>query len=525
MGTAKKEEFLKVLGETRKPVSLRFGGDYELGFNLNPVVIQDLGMAVNLAGPTLKEWNIDQLHSRDALRVKGRFVRLHREQGLQTHTELAAIPLRLNKTTLVPAQRICHLDVTCTQISAPEDVFICGNQTLIGTHGITPWVAGLTTTTEQATVRVGLCSNSDEDVWVREGTRYGDLVRSRALEEEDRMPWRVATVDKTPAAAPVKKLTVRQKLDDIIEKLKRADTGPVEEKKRPVTKDKKEECIREEFKIATNKMLRNTPTLETALVRLLLKDWNVISVVGEYGETELLEHPIATADAAPIKCRNQPLNPALEQQLEKQLKDWLDRGVIEPSSSPWSFPLVAAPKKNGKIRWCVDYRKLNAVTIKDTYPLPLIEDNLAKLAESKIFSCLDGAGAFHVIPIREEDKQKTAFATPFGLYHFQEDAVRTHEWTGVVLQAHSVGTSQIAHHNGNTISGRCYSPLSGRVDTLEGNRGCTGSTPPGRSEVAAGQMRSFQGRGRLLGPRGICPGYQTSPRLRQAGQGVAAANY
>ncbi len=64
---------------------------------------------------------------------------------------------------------------------------------------------------------------------------------------------------------------------------------------------------------------------------------------------------------------------------------------------------------------CVGYRKLNAVTIKDTYPLPLIEHNLAKLADSKIFSRLDGAGTFHVIPIQEEDKQKMAFTTPFGL--------------------------------------------------------------------------------------------------------------
>ncbi len=75
--------------------------------------------------------------------------------------------------------------------------------------------------------------------------------------------------------------------------------------------------------------MQQAPELEaTTLLRLLLEYWDVILVVGKYGETDLLEHPIATADASPIKCRNRPLNLALEQQLEKQLKDWLNRGFI-----------------------------------------------------------------------------------------------------------------------------------------------------------------------------------------------------
>ena len=102
----------------------------------------------------------------------------------------------------------------------------------------------------------------------------------------------------------------------------------------------------------------------------------------------------------------------------QQLDLWLKQDVVQPSSSPWSFPLIAVPKKNGKTRWVIDYRWLNEVTIKDSFPLPNIEDNQARLSDSQIFSGIDGAGAFHVIPIRKEDRPKTAFSTPWGLFEF-----------------------------------------------------------------------------------------------------------
>ena len=93
--------------------------------------------------------------------------------------------------------------------------------------------------------------------------------------------------------------------------------------------------------------------------------------------------------------------------------------VIEKSSSPYNFGLVCVPKKNGKYRWCVDYRDLNKISKRDTFPIGNIEDNLARLSNSTIFSGLDGSGAFHVIPLEKKSKEKTAFATPFGLYQFK----------------------------------------------------------------------------------------------------------
>ena len=102
------------------------------------------------------------------------------------------------------------------------------------------------------------------------------------------------------------------------------------------------------------------------------------------------------------------------------MQKWLKLKVIEPSKSPWNFGLVAAPKKNGKIRWCVDFRALNNITVKDTHPIGNIEDNLARLSRSRMFSCIDGSGAFHVVPFAKNDREKTAFATPWGSYHFTQ---------------------------------------------------------------------------------------------------------
>ena len=99
----------------------------------------------------------------------------------------------------------------------------------------------------------------------------------------------------------------------------------------------------------------------------------------------------------------------------------MEAEVIEPSTSPWASALVPVKKKGSdKLRWAVDYRRLNDVTIKDAYPLANIECNLHKLATAEVFSTLDSAGAFHTMPIREEDRDLTAFVTPFGHYRFSK---------------------------------------------------------------------------------------------------------
>ena len=93
-----------------------------------------------------------------------------------------------------------------------------------------------------------------------------------------------------------------------------------------------------------------------------------------------------------------------------------ENGVIKPSTSPWSSPIVLVQKKNGDMRFCVDYRKLNEITVNDSHPLPLISDLLDSVKDAQYFSLLDLRSGYWQIPVAPEDHAKTAFVTQNGLY-------------------------------------------------------------------------------------------------------------
>jgi hypothetical protein len=100
------------------------------------------------------------------------------------------------------------------------------------------------------------------------------------------------------------------------------------------------------------------------------------------------------------------------------LKELLDKGYIHPSSSPWSYPALFVKKKDQSLRLCVNYRPLNAITIKNKYPLPRIDILFDHLAGAKVFSKVDLCSGYHQINIHLEDVPKTAFSTRFELYEY-----------------------------------------------------------------------------------------------------------
>jgi hypothetical protein len=101
-----------------------------------------------------------------------------------------------------------------------------------------------------------------------------------------------------------------------------------------------------------------------------------------------------------------------------QLKELLDKGYIRPSSSPWGCPTLFVKKKDQSLRLCVDYRSLNAVIVKNEYPLPCIDILFDQLAGAKVFSEVDLHSGYHQIKIHPEDVPKTAFSTRYGLYEY-----------------------------------------------------------------------------------------------------------
>jgi hypothetical protein len=114
---------------------------------------------------------------------------------------------------------------------------------------------------------------------------------------------------------------------------------------------------------------------------------------------------------APISKRSYRMPPNELAELKIQLQDLLDKGFIRPSASPWGCPALFVKKKDNSLRLCVDYRPLNAVTIKNKYPLPRIDILFDQLAEAKVFSKIDLHSGYHQIKIRPSDIPKTAFST------------------------------------------------------------------------------------------------------------------
>ncbi|KAJ8016400.1 hypothetical protein DPEC_G00006830 [Dallia pectoralis] len=136
------------------------------------------------------------------------------------------------------------------------------------------------------------------------------------------------------------------------------------------------------------------------------------------GCTHLVQHEIDTGDARPIKTRPRRIPLARQEAADRAVEEMEKAGFIEPSNSPWSAPVVMVPKKGGKLRFCVDYRELNAVTRKDSYPIPRVDESLDLVGKSSWFSCLDLRSGYWQVPLAAEARAKTAFFTHRGHWQF-----------------------------------------------------------------------------------------------------------
>ena len=140
----------------------------------------------------------------------------------------------------------------------------------------------------------------------------------------------------------------------------------------------------------------------------------------DIGCCNFVEHELEIEEGSvPHREGARRMTPNKSEACRKEIEMLMEYDMIEPSKSPWACGVVMAKKKGGQLRFCCDFRYLNAVTIKDAYPIPRIDESLSKLGDAKFFTTLDLGSAFWQVPLIKQDREKTGFACELGLFQWK----------------------------------------------------------------------------------------------------------
>ena len=161
-----------------------------------------------------------------------------------------------------------------------------------------------------------------------------------------------------------------------------------------------------------------SPAQRQELMELVDQNQDVFS--SEPGHTNLVQHHIITEPGKKVKLRPYRIPEARREAVRTEVKTMLEAGVIEESNSEWCSPIVLVPKPDGTIRFCNDFRKLNEISKFDAYPMPRIDELIERLGTVRYISTLDLTKGYWQVPLAPEAQEKTAFATPDGLFHYRK---------------------------------------------------------------------------------------------------------
>ena len=259
---------------------------------------------------------------------------------------------------------------------------------------------------EHDKAQVCMMNTTLQPILITAGTSLGQLQPADLLEDADRVSAPADPPTQPPAGAPT-----------------RPSTGPPTQTPAgsptvsPPTKTSSEDSV-------IPKLMDSLPdeldAEQRGAARRLLYDYEDVFSKNEYdiGRTPLVECHIDTGTSRPIRqpLRRQPLKHM--DVIDEHVDEMLRHGVIEPAASPWASNVVLVSKKDGSLRFCVDYRAVNAVTYKDSYPLPLIDNCINAMSGSTWFSTLDLRAGYHNIPVAAQDRDKTAFVTRRGCWRY-----------------------------------------------------------------------------------------------------------
>ena len=178
-----------------------------------------------------------------------------------------------------------------------------------------------------------------------------------------------------------------------------------------------------ELDIDKNLFLQGKPRLLRQLKALIVEYQDIfLHPEGpQVGDTDIMEVNLTPKPGSrPCRAQVRDLNPKLIKDLQATIDDWLRDGVIEPSSSEWASALVPVKKKDGTVRWAVDFRMVNTMLEGDSFPLPNINALLDRLAGKVVYSSLDCSNAYFTLRINQDSRKYTAFVSPLGLFQFQK---------------------------------------------------------------------------------------------------------
>jgi transposase InsO family protein len=235
-------------------------------------------------------------------------------------------------------------------------------------------------------------------------------------EETLKMFWQMIDENKDVVEGYLKNTdpdSVSISTDNFDQRLLIALTKPLDQKKPPSHLEE----VYKKFNLQDTQLPPNEKEELAEMINKYKTLWSKEVQEGPLKRTTTTTCDIQT-EGPPLRSNPRRTDPVEDQIIWDHINSMAARNVIRPSKSPWAAPIMLADKKNGKVRFCVDYRRLNAVTKQDAYPLPRMDDILNSLGKSSIFSTLDQSSAFWSIPITEEDIEKTAFTSKYGLWEF-----------------------------------------------------------------------------------------------------------
>jgi len=379
--TAKKNDFLEIVGTPKKPIKFYLANGNFI-YNTRPLIAKRLQLPCLFSAHDLEQMKMKIDYARKEVTLG--------DNQYKQNLEPLPRSMRTKEVNTIYKEELQPLEEAVIPVTIDSEVPI-GNLVLIQADKEFEdeyeiiCAASLDTTRENRVTHIKMMNFSDHPVTIKPGTKIGTITDVNEIEPQE-------NALRTEKQEPNRKETFSKWSEDL--------------------------------KLRENKHLSSNQKNE--LLNLLFEYRAVISKgSADIGQCKEVQCHIPTEEGKTVKAQCRPLPPHLKQNFKEQLDAWIEKGIVEkaPSACPFSSPLVPVKKKNGQIRWAVDYRQLNNISRKDHRPIPNVFERLSSLKATfrkplRYYGCLDLQDAFHNIPIAEDSKDKTSVITPFGLFRF-----------------------------------------------------------------------------------------------------------